>query len=157
MATNTIFAEAVNAYLGRTGRTVYAYIQVGNSAPNRYLIYGEAQGAQVFRTQHDVAVDGTQYMLTAGRGKGGFQFTIFEGPICNANAETFASKYSKLDSYAARTIEVTYSLDVGRDAKSTNNSAVFSGVILSANTHQSVAENGITLIVTEVSAEGMWR
>lgn len=157
MAANTIFTEAVNAYLGKTGRTVYAYIKVGSGAPNQYLITGDAQGAQVFRTQHDVAVDGTQYMLTAGRGKGGFQFTIFEGPICNANADTFASKYSKLDAYSDRTIEVTYSLEAGKNTKSTNSSAVFSGVILSANTHQAVSETGVTIIITEVQAAGMWR
>lgn len=155
---DTIFKDAANTYIGNTGRTVYAWIQVGTDKANRYLIIDNTEGVQLFRTQYDIAVDGTQYILTAGRGHGGFSFTVLEGPICNADdRETFASKYGDLDKYKTRTIKVVTSLDHGEQATaSTKNAAKFSGVIVSAETRHVIGENGATIITTTINAEGMW-
>ena len=163
MSTKNIFGPSTNAYIGLPDNAVYAWIKIGNDSPNKCLITAEAGGVQNFRTQYDIAVDGSEYLLTAGRGGGGFTFRVYEGPFCapdsGKNGFThFADKYGKLDNYDSRKIEVVMSLEPGTNAaKSTKNAAKYRGIIIAATTMQTRMNDGSVTIITDVKAEGMWQ
>ena len=159
---NKIFDAPVNIRYGLPKNTVYAWIKVGDDPANRYLIINETRGLQIFRTQYDVAVDGTRYMLTAGRGRGGFTFTVLEGPLVNCDGSettTFASKYGDLDKYKKRTVDVVLGLEASdsNTGKNTKNAAHFSGVITQAETSRAIGSGAEVLTQTTINSEGMWK
>ena len=163
MGTGNIWSSPTNIVTGLVKNPCYASIQIGKDPVNKYLVSLGAKGTQVFRTQYDVAVDGSQYVLTAGRGKGGIELTVFDGPIASCNftnkaaPKAFSIKYSNLETYSSREITVTFKLPSQSNAQTTEQSAEFSGVIVAAHTNQDVdPRTGVIVTTTQIAAEGMW-
>lgn len=134
--------------------TVKALIKLGADPDvNQYKISGQTEGQQIFRTQYDVAVDGTEYILTAGAGQGTYTFTIFEGPFdCDqSQGPVFAARLSRMDFFENRTIVVVIPFG-------TTESAFFSGLIVGSTINQKMDNtHGSYTVMTQISTVGRWR
>lgn len=132
-------------------------VQLGESlSPRLYALVGPTGGAQPFRTQYDVAVDGTTYVLTAGKGVGTYQLSLLEGAFkdCAGGTvgESFMADYKKLQGYKSRKIRL-----VTRGTTNTNNSMTFNGIIDNVLTSVNVDDStGQTYTTIQVTATGIW-
>ena len=157
----TIFPNSKVIYQNIPTDLIHAAINIGGLV-NAYAIHGDTEGQQIFRTQHDIAIDGTEYILTAGAGQGAFNFTIFDGPFTcpqDAPVTALAARYDDMRSFVNRTIEVNIPL-VGspEGANSTKLRAVFSGLITGIGTRQvNDPSTGAYYILTTVQTTGMWQ
>jgi len=125
----------------------------------KYALVGATGGAQPFRTQYDVAVDGTAYALTAGKGVGAYQFTLLEGAIqdCDNNTvgDSFMEDYKKLKGYRSRKLViVTYGVST---RGTTETSMTFTGIIDNVLTTVLVDEQtGQSYTQIQITASGLW-
>lgn len=134
------------------GGTVKAYIKLGGQDANQYKITGETEGKQIFRTQYDLAIDGTEYILTAGVGQGEYHFVIFEGPFDCADAQgpVFMSRLHELKDFERRSIDVDIPFNKSKHA-------FFSGIIIGASFSQKMDKDGSYRVYTTVNTIGTWR
>lgn len=161
-AKNNIFNEPYiyRINLPGLGNLSPVSVQLGpNLTPKMYALVGNTGGVQPFRTQYDVAVDGTTYVLTAGKGVGTYQFTLLEGAFkdCSARGsntinDSFMADYKKLKGYRSRKIRL-----VTRGTLSTSNSLTFFGIIDNVVTSVVVDEStGQSYTQITVTATGVW-
>ena len=147
--------------LGITGAKLVKVSIGSEKKPLTCLLMDQAGGAQPFRTQYDVALDGTQYVLAAGKGRGSYELKLLEGPITDCSGATnkvedmslhtlYNSSISK--NLAGRQIEIT----TGINPDTTNKCWVFKGVIDQLATYAQVTEDGERYIINTISATGMW-
>ena len=132
-------------------------VQLGETlTPKLYALVGPTGGAQPFRTQYDVAIDGTTYVLTAGKGVGTYQFTLLEGAFKDCAGgevgESFMADYKTLKGYKSRKIRL-----VTKGTINTNNSITFDGVVDNVLTSVNVDDStGQTYTTIQVTATGVW-
>lgn len=115
------------------------------------LLDEQIGGGQPFRTQVDVTLDGSIYLLSAGQGIGNHTFTVFEGPFpadCGPSMNCISEKYASLGTLESRMIKIAYT-----DQPS---ALTFTGVINNLTTFRRVEASGNIIIVTKVEALGIW-
>lgn len=160
---NALFGNRTNLLLnlGITGARLVKVSIGDKKKPLDCLLMDQAGGAQPFRTQYDVALDGTQYVLAAGKGRGSYELKLLEGPIkdCSGSGDKIADmslhklyNASISKNLAGRNIEIT----TGINPDSTDQCWVFKGVIDQLATYAQVTEDGERYIINTVSATGMW-
>ena len=135
-------------------------VKLGDASRVRlYALVGATGGAQPFRTQYDVAVDGTAYALTAGKGVGTYQFMLLEGAFqdCDNNTvgDSFMEDYKKLKGYRSRKLVIVTKGTAG--LRTTSASMKFTGVIDNVLTTVLVDEQtGQSYTQIQITASGLW-
>ena len=138
--------ELVNVKLGASG------------SPRQYLLIDGAGGSQPFRTQYDMALDGSQFVLTAGKGIGTYEFKLLEGPVkdcgskVNTSKSSFVSDYKKMDDADSRRLTIV----TKTDSSTTKNSLTFRGIINQVAINAARGEDGESYVIIIVSATGIW-
>jgi len=154
--------DTIGSFLtaGPKGNLKLVKVAIGSKDPLACLLMDQAGGSQPFRTQYDIALDGTQYVLAAGKGRGSYELKLLEGPIsdCSGTGEVttktlhdlYASEMGRL---SGRKITIT----TGVDLKSTKKCWVFEGLIDQLTTLAQVTNTGEKYIINVISATGMWK
>lgn len=147
-----------------TSDTVSKYelvdVRIGaTNHPRKYRLIDSAGGNQPFRTQYDMAVDGSQFVLAAGKGLGTYEFKLLEGPftscggqITNSSQSSFLKEYKQLKKAKDRQITVI----TRARGSSTQYSVTFKGLINNVQVGASRGENGEGYVIIVVSATGVW-
>lgn len=109
-------------------------------------------GRQSYRTQINMLLNGDIQILSAGKGIGSHEFTVFEGPFTDCGEgtpECISSYYESLTRLEERTIRIIYT-DPG-------NKLTFRGVIVAMTSTRTVDDqSGTIMMVTKVEALGTW-
>lgn len=155
------FASAVNILTKssmKDGELVS--VKLGSSSsPRQYLLVNGAGGTQPFRTQYDMALDGSQYVLTAGKGVGTYEFQLLEGPIHTCRGGGSATRYSSfISDYKGMKGADSRKLTIVTKTQSatTRNSITFVGLINQVNINAVRGEDGESYVLAVVSATGTW-
>ena len=129
-------------------------IAIGGTDPINALLIGPDVVEQPFRTQFDVSVDGSEYVIAAGKGVGTYNFKVLEGPFdCNSTeSNTTMLELFKRFSGALKNRRIVMTL-----MSSERTTVVFSGVITSTATSTVVTDNGTRFIVSAITAMGSWQ
>ena len=135
-------------------------VRLGSSnSPRKFHLIDAAGGNQPFRTQYDMAIDGSQFVLAAGKGLGNYEFKLLEGPLTHCagttgtNSQTsFLREYKKLKKAADRQITVI----TRAKGSSTQYSVTFKGLINNVQVSATKGENGERYLIIVVSATGVW-
>ena len=109
-------------------------------------------GSQPYRTQFDIAIDGTISLVSAGPGIGTHSFTIFEGPFdpnCPTSNKMLSTEYKNMRHLKNRVIKIAYRHVQG-------NVPTFSGIIHGLKSVQSVDNDDNIIMITSVEALGVW-
>ena len=140
-------------------------VTVGRSGVVRqYLLINQAGGRQPFRTQYDIALDGTQYVLAADRGLGDYEFTMLDGVTeCRSdirnnyykhtNTASFIPAYKGMHTAQDRWIKiVTGDKNLGNG----RNLLTFKGLVNMVTTTAVRGDNGESYLQINLSAVGIW-
>ena len=160
---NKVFANPTNILTGELAGKRFKLVTVAigkNTSPFKCLLMDQAGGAQPFRTQYDIALDGTQYVLAAGKGRGNYELKLLEGPINTcSNAPDNIKDMSlhqiyknQMDRLDGRKITIV----TGSNPDNTRESWKFTGIIDQLATYAHVSESGERYIVNVITATGMW-
>lgn len=146
---------------GTKGRNedINVSIAIGGGRAQKMLLLGPDTVKQPFRTQFDVAIDGSEYVIAAGKGIGSYDFKVLEGPFTCAEFATYQSILEKLDEFA-KTVDdrrITMTLLNGNSQASKVTESVFKGIINNVTTTTTVYEGGEKVIVSNISALGSWQ
>lgn len=135
-------------------------VRIGSSdRPRKFHLIDTAGGNQPFRTQYDMAIDGTQFVLAAGKGLGTYEFRLLEGPLehCAGSSAldsqtSFLREYKKLKKAEDRQITVI----TRAKGSSTQYSVTFKGLINNVQVSAVKGESGERYLIIIVSATGVW-
>lgn len=129
-------------------------ISIGGSNPATMYLLDRAGTNQPFRTQYDMAIDGTAYLVGAGRGAGDYEFKVLDGPFCTSEKKTenvsMLAKITEFDNISARTIKIV--MPTGNSVSD----KTFSGVINSISTYHFRTDDGQLYYISSVGASGIW-
>ena len=132
-------------------------IQLGDDDQFDALLMGHDTVSQPYRTQFDVAIDGSEYIIAAGKGIGEYEFSILDGPFTCADFKDRSSILTKLqgfnNSVTNRTILMTLN---NAGAAAGGSSHLFSGVVSKVTTTLRVMDDGTKAVISTVTAEGSW-
>lgn len=154
MNTKAIFANAGSCQQ-KMGYDYYIDVFVGTSgSPVLYNVATQATGIQPMRTQVEAAADGTLYGLTAGKGIGKYDLTVYEGPFKDGDrSNTWMSRFGVIDTLKEQLIRVVI-YPHGKKL-TTRGAATFSGYISAVGNTVSENNNLVT-IVSSVGIVGQW-
>lgn len=116
---------------------------------NSYALIRQASLEQNFRTSYNIALDGTLYVLDAGRGYGTYNFTVFDGPYLscgnnNTSEKTLLSTYLSMSSLDSRIVTLIL-----------NNKETFKGVLDSIRV-DTTDKPGIPINTITLTVIGDW-
>lgn len=144
-----LFPQANNEW--SAGFNVDRIIILINNKKFEGLLADNMGGIQPYRTQFNVTVNGDIHVLSAGKGLGTQEFTVFEGPFkCGAAIDCMADYYDSIDDINERVIKIVY-------VNATSKAPVFSGIINGMASTQSVNNDGTITMITKVGALGTWK
>lgn len=130
-------------------------ITIGKSGePFNLLLVDRTESTQPYRTQYDVALDGTTYVVGAGKGVGNFVFKVLDGPFQCPSDSQFASMTTNIGSYSRlsdRQVKITVP-----DGLKGAHGKVFNGTLNSITNNNVIDENGAYYIISLVDVNGVW-
>ena len=118
------------------------------------LLLGPDAVQQPFRTQFDVAIDGSEYVVAAGKGIGSYTFNVLEGPFCESLEKTQETILDRITGFGTslQGRRMFMTLNNGRRTGRT-----FNGVICNVTTAVDVSSDGARTIVSSITAAGSWK
>lgn len=150
----TILGNRLNQVAGTDNTTNHKKIEIKigrTSAPRTMYLLERAGHNQPFRTQYDVALDGTTYLVGAGRGSSVYEFKVLDGPFCADEKQTsILEELTEFDVLANRTLKIT--MPTGHK----NSIKTFTGVINEASTYHVQGDAGELYYISTVTASGVW-
>lgn len=130
--------------------------KIGGRHYEGYYVLPDMEGSQPFRTQYDIAVDGSIYALNAGKGLGSITFTLLEGPFrCtqNANPAYLLTNLMRTNKLEDRRVEIIINYNAGV----AKNVIKFVGYINNVTPQITETQNDSIIYYTTVDAEGTWQ
>ena len=160
-----IFAQPQNIIIPSStiAKSQLVSVTIGkNSAAKQYRLINQAGGRQPFRTQYDIALDGTQYVLAAGRGLGDYEFTMLDNitdcstPNRDANITSnpsFIPEYKNMRTAQDRWLRIVTGADNSGNGR---NTLIFKGLVNMVTATAARGDNGEAYLQINLSAVGIW-
>lgn len=131
----------------------FVKLYIGSDTTKEYKAFmTQSTISQPYRTQYDITLDGTVYILDAGKGIGTYTFMVYEGPFgCPEEIESSLAKtINNAETLEDRKITAVHYYSDGTKLQGT-----FTGYVSGVTVELVANENNLGLTV-QVEANGQW-